>query len=44
MRPKETGWDRFVRDMVGMSLEIGLIVLMMAIAIVIAIVATYGRF
>jgi hypothetical protein len=44
MRRKETWWDRFVRDTVGMSLEVGLIVLMMAVAFVIAIVATHGRF
>ena len=44
MRRKETWWDRFARDMVGMSLEVGLIVLMMAVALAIAVIATHGRF
>jgi hypothetical protein len=44
MHRRHTGLDRFVRDMVGMSLEVGLVVLMMAIALLIAIIATLGRF
>lgn len=35
---------RFVRDVVGMSLEVGLTVAMMIIALVIAMIATRGRF
>lgn len=44
MRQKETWGARLKRESLGMLLEIGLVIMMMAIALVIAVAATLGHY